>query len=261
MTFSFHCNAMTPLWLREGHIDILNGLVDFGCTLIADSHAIDAGLPERKLHGFLPVLTVERALANKLHGDYAHSFFANFCYVADNFGDVPQPWRGVILRVHALALVIYPDHSEVEPVIPRHLTQRGRPMDRRTMAHDHLPRFRLQNRVLPPRRIGWPGSGVLPMQQHDVEILCIRQLAQLVPFLLRIHPIARGHFRHQLIAVPWNALQRYAEHLVHFAIRLGGLEKADAAVVGIPHQARKSILPEFSLYLAAEAAGTKGKPG
>src|SRR5215469_3765634 len=164
MTFSFPCNAVTALWLREGHIDILNGLVDFGCALIANSHAIDAGLPERKLHSFLPVLTVERALANKLHGDYAHSFFANFCYVADNFGDVPQPWRGVILRVHALALVIYPDHRDVEPAIPRYPSQRGQPVDRRSVADDHLLRFRVHNGVLPSSRIGRPGSGVLPMQ-------------------------------------------------------------------------------------------------
>jgi aryl-alcohol dehydrogenase-like predicted oxidoreductase len=76
---------------------------------------------------------------------------------------------------------------------------------------------------------------------------------KLVEFLLRAHAVASGHLGHQLIAVPRETLQSDAQHPVHLAVRLGGLEEANAAVVGMAHQARKPLLPEFALNLAAEA--------
>ena len=74
------------------------------------------------------------------------------------------------------------------------------------------------------------------MQQHHVEVIGIRELAQFVDLLLRIHAFARRHLRHEPVAIARNALQRHAEHLVHLAIGFGGLEEANAAVVGVADQ-------------------------
>src|SRR5207244_4200444 len=51
-----------------------------------------------------------------------------------------------------------------------------------------------------------------------------------------------------------------AQHLVHLAIRLSCLEEANAAIVGIAHQPRETVLAEFALHLAAEAPCAKRKP-
>jgi hypothetical protein len=91
------------------------------------------------------------------------------------------------------------------------------------------------------------------VQQQDVEVIRVRQRAQLVDFLLRAHTVLGGHLGHQLIAVPRNTLQGDAQHLVHLTVRLGGLEEANAAVVGMSHQAREPLLPEIALNPAAEA--------
>src|SRR6185295_1433144 len=47
------------------------------------------------------------------------------------------------------------------------------------------------------------------------------------------------------------------QHLVHLTVRLGGLEEANAAVVGMAHQARETLLPELALNPAAEAPRAK----
>src|SRR5580765_824930 len=100
---------------------------------------------------------------------------------------------------------------------------------------------------------------MLPVQEHDVEVFGIREFAQLVEFFLGIHALAGGDLGHQAVTVTWEALQGYAEHPVHLAIRLGSLEEANAAVVGIAHQSRKPVLSQVALYLAAEASGAKGE--
>ena len=101
---------------------------------------------------------------------------------------------------------------------------------------------------------------MLPVQQHDVEVIGVRELAQLVDLLLRIHAFAGGDLRHQPVAVARNALQRDAQHSVHVAVGLGGFEEADAAVVGVAHQPREAVLSQVALHLAAEGAGAEREP-
>src|SRR5947207_8140904 len=101
---------------------------------------------------------------------------------------------------------------------------------------------------------------MLPVQQHDVEILRVRQLALLVKFLLRILAVVGGHFRHKLISLTRNALQSDAQHLVHLTVRFGCLEEANTTIVGIAHQPREPILSEIALHLAAEAPCAESQP-
>ena len=174
-------------FLRKCRVDVCNGFVDLGRALVADGHAIDARIPERELHRLLPVFAVECAFADELHGDHAHSFFAHFLHVLDDFGDIPQALRVVVLGVHALALVIHPDHGDVEPLVSRDPAQRGQAVDRRAVTHDRPSSIRLPESRPASGGVGRPGCGVLPVQQHDVEIVGVRQLAQLVEFFLRDH--------------------------------------------------------------------------
>ena len=91
------------------------------------------------------------------------------------------------------------------------------------------------------------------MQQHDVEVVGLRHPAQLVDLILRIHAVVRGDLGHQPIAIARNTLQGHAQHLVHSAVRLGRLEEADTALVGMAHQPRELFLPQVALYLPGEA--------
>src|SRR5580700_5968434 len=243
--------------LGESQIQILDGLVDLRRVLVADGNAIDTGVPERESHSRLAVLTVERTFSRKFHADYAHSFFAYLLDVVDNFGDVAQSVGTVILGVHSDALVIHPDHGDIEPLVSRDLAQRWKPVNRRAVTYNSLFRLSFQNSILPPARVCGPGRGMLPVQQHDVEVFGIREFAQLVEFLLRIHDWPGGHLRHDAIAIARNALQGHAEHPVHLAVRLSRLEEANAVVVGVSHQPRKPVLSQVALHLAAEAAGAK----
>ena len=101
--------------------------------------------------------------------------------------------------------------------------------------------------VLPARCIGGPCGGVLPVQQHDVEVFGVGLLAQLVELRLRIDAVVRGHLGHEPVAIPRNALERHAQHLLHVAIGFGGFKETDAAVVGVAHQARKLVLAKVAL--------------
>lgn len=99
-----------------------------------------------------------------------------------------------------------------------------------------------------------------PVHQHHVEVIGIRQLAQFVDLFSRIYPFAGRHFRHQPVAIAWNALQGYAEHLMHFAVGFGGLKKADAPVVRVAHEPGELFLPQISLHLPAERSSAKRQP-
>ena len=109
--------------------------------------------------------------------------------------------------------------------------------------------LRFQNPVLPAHRVRGPRSHVLVVQQHHVEVIGIRQLAQLIDLLLRIHAFARRHLGHQPVRIARNALQRHAQHLVHLAVSLGGLEEANAPVVRMADQLGELVLPQFALRL------------
>src|SRR5437773_1305107 len=207
------------------------------------------------------VLAVERALSRQLHADYAHPLCADLFDVRDNLAYVTQPVCVVILAFHLRALMVHPDHGEVEPLVSRYLAQCRKTVNRRAVAYDNPLRLSFQNSILPPARVCWPSRGMLPVQQHYVEVLRIRQFTQLVEFLLRIHALPGGHLRHKPIAVAWNALQGDSEHPVHLAVRLSRLKEANALVVGVTHQPGKSVLSQIALYLAAEAACAKGEAG
>jgi len=101
---------------------------------------------------------------------------------------------------------------------------------------------------------------MLPVQEHDVEVFGIREFAQLVEFLLRIHALVGGYLGHEAIAIAWDSLQGHAEHPVHLTVRLGSFEEANAAVVGVAHQPGKPVLSQVALNLAAEACLCQGKP-
>src|SRR5689334_18795678 len=47
---------------------------------------------------------------------------------------------------------------------------------------------------------------------------------------------------------------------MHPAVRFGGLEEADAAVISVPDQPVKLILAKLSLHSSAECAGAEGEP-
>src|SRR5580700_5391328 len=98
------------------------------------------------------------------------------------------------------------------------------------------------------------------MHQHNVEVIGIRQLAQLIDLFLRIHPFARRHFGHQPVRIARNALQRHAQHLVHVAVSLRGFEEANAAVVRVAHQPGELILPQLALRSPADGPGAEREP-
>jgi len=98
---------------------------------------------------------------------------------------------------------------------------------------------------------------VLPVQEHDVEIFGVRELAQFVDLLQRVAVLTRGHLRHQPVAIPRNAFQRQAEHAVHIAVGLGGLKEANAAIVGVAHQSRELVLAQLALYFSAKCPGAE----
>src|SRR5690606_25091697 len=105
-----------------------------------------------------------------------------------------------------------------------------------------------------------PRRRVLPVKEHDVEVVRAGEPAELVELLLRVDTIAGRHLRHDLVALAGQALQGDAEHSVHLAVGLGRLEEADAAVVGMAHEPREAVLSERTLYPSAETARAERKP-
>ena len=243
--------------LGERKIQIFDGFVNLGGVFVADGNAIDACVFEGESHGRLAVFPVEHTFAYKLHADDAHAGFAGLLDVGDHFGDVAQSVGVVIFGVHSDALVIHADHGDVEPFVSGDLAQRGKAVNGRAVTYDGFPRLSFENSVLPFAGIRGPSRGVLPVQQHDVEVFGVREFAQLVEFLLRIHAWPRGHLRHDAIAVAREALEGDAEHPVHVGVRLSRLEEAYAVVVRVAHQPRKPVLSQVALHLAAEAARAK----
>src|SRR5436853_7784891 len=74
--------------LRKCRVDVLDGFVDFGGALVADGHAIDAGISEGKLHCLLPVFAVEGAFAYDLHRNHVHAFLSYYFHVRGVYGYV-----------------------------------------------------------------------------------------------------------------------------------------------------------------------------
>src|SRR5436305_6355205 len=128
------------------------------------------------------------------------------------------------------------------------------------MRADDLSLLRLKDAVLPALRSLRPVGRVLPMQQHDVKVLSLRSLPQLFELGLRINPLMeRSHLAHQLIAVARQAFKRLAQHCRR-VVGLGRLKEADAAIIGIAHQARELLLPQRGLYRTAVRPSSEGQP-
>src|SRR5437762_10580937 len=93
----------------ERQIQIFDGFVDLSGVFVADGNAIHSGVAESEPHSGLAVFTIECALADQLHADYAHPCFTGLLNVGDNFWDVTQTVGAIVLSVHAFALVIHTD--------------------------------------------------------------------------------------------------------------------------------------------------------
>ena len=84
-------------------------------------------------------------------------------------------------------------------------------------------------------------------------------LAKLIDLGSGIAGGGRAVLRHELVAVARDALERDGQHLRHAVIAFGGLEEADAAVVGVADEPGELRLPELTLHAAAEGAGSKSE--
>ena len=104
-----------------------------------------------------------------------------------------------------------------------------------------------------------PIRGVLPVEQHDVEVLGLRGAAHVVEALARVGVRVGGDLGHELIALTGKRLQRFAEHRGR-DVGFGGLEEADAAVVGVVDEAVELLLAERGLHVAVVGAGAEGEP-
>src|SRR5262249_12817736 len=95
---------------------------------------------------------------------------------------------------------------------------------------------------------------------HDIEVVGARELTQLIDLLLRIHSFARRHLGHQPVGIARNALQSRAQHLMHLAVTLGGLEKANAPIIRVAHQPGELLLPQFALRSPAKCPSAESEP-
>ena len=175
--------------LNECEIQIVDGFVDLPGVFETNRHAIDSGLLEGESHRCLAIfVTREGSITHKLHADHPHSRFAGLLDVSHNLCDIARPSGVVVLGVHVCAFVVHSDHGHFEPFVSRDLAQRREPVNRGAVTYDGLSRLGFQNSILPAARVDGPGGGVLPVEQHNVEVIGLRQLAQLVEFLQGIRP-------------------------------------------------------------------------
>src|ERR1041385_5938145 len=116
------------------------------------------------------------------------------------------------------------------------------------MRANDLSLLCFENSVLPAFRSLWPVGRVLPVQQHDVEIRCLRSTAQLVELGLRFNVLVEGsYFAHQLIAVSRQTFEGLAQHCRR-RVSFGRFKKAYAVVVGIADQPCELLLSQSGLY-------------
>src|SRR6266404_4266478 len=244
--------------LGQSQVEVLDGFVDFGGVFVPDGDAVDSGIAEGETHGGFTVFAIERAFSGEFHADDAHTVLANLLDVGNDLGNIAGTAGVVVLRVHAFPFVIHANHGDLKKLVVGHLTQRRQTMNRSATAQDNLFGLRFENAVLPASGVGRPGGSVLPVQKHDVEIVRVGELTQLVEFFSGIYAIVeRGDLGHDAVGISRNAFQGDAQHAVHFPVGLGGFKEADAAVVGIANEISKSILTEIPLNLAAERTGAK----
>ena len=99
-------------------------------------------------------------------------------------------------------------------------------------------------------------DGVLPVEQHDVEVFGLRGAAELVEACEGIAFVERSHLGHELIAIARKGLERLAEH-GGSRVSLRGFEEADAMIVGIGDEAAEFLLAECGLDLAVIGTGSE----
>src|SRR5438477_8821176 len=87
----------------ERQIQIFDGFIDLSGVFVADSNAIHSGVAESEPHSGLAVFTIECALADQLHADYAHPCFTGLLDLADDLRHIAETVRGVVLCIHSRA--------------------------------------------------------------------------------------------------------------------------------------------------------------
>ena len=97
------------------------------------------------------------------------------------------------------------------------------------------------------------------MQQENVDVLRAQLPAKLINLGSGIAGSGRAVFRHELVAVARDALERDGEHLWHAVITFGGLEEANAAVIRVTDKPGELRLPKLTLHAAGEGAGSKSE--
>ena len=74
-------------------------------------------------------------------------------------------------------------------------------------------------------------------------------LRKVVDLDLRVNVSVGGDLGHQTIAIAGNSRRAMpSEHSVHFGIGFGGLEEADAVVVGVADRLGEGFRPEAALH-------------
>src|SRR5579871_794007 len=244
----------------ESQIEILDSLVNFGGVLVANRDAIHARIVEREAHGSFAVLARgKRAFTDQLHTNDAEALGLHLPGVLHHFADIAWAAGVVVPGVHLGAFVIHADHGDLQPIVAGSAAERGQTVHGGPTADDDFLRLGFLNSILPAFGAVRPSAYVLVMHQHHVEVIGVRLFAQFVNFGGRIDTIARRDLRHQAIRVARHTLECDAEHFVHFAIGLGGLEETDTVVVGVAHEPGELVLPEVALHLAAVGSGAEGE--
>ena len=193
-----------PIWrlrrygevsLGEGGVEVVDGLVDFLRVLESDGDGVDTGVLEGELHGSgaIGVAVGELTAADEFHADDAHALAVHLFDVLDNFTDVV----GIVVvvpggAVHARASVVHADHGDLEPLVAGHLTEGGQAVHRGAAGADGLLVLLGEDAVLPALGCGGPVIGVLPMEEHDVEVVGLSSAQHVVEALCGIDAFVGG---------------------------------------------------------------------
>ena len=90
-----------------------------------------------------------------------------------------SPTAGAVgdLSVHAGAVVVAADHGDLEPLVAGDLAEGGQAVDGGSAGDDDFLLLRFLDAVGPAEGIAGPGGRVLPVEEHDVEVFGLGELA------------------------------------------------------------------------------------
>ncbi len=248
--------------LCEGEVQVVDGFVDLVGVFVADCNAVNACMAEGEAHGLLAVGAVgKRAFADQLHADDAHSGGARLMDMRYNLAHIAGHVPTVGFVVHLHALVVHADHGDVEPFVAGNLPQRLQPVDRGAVGANGIARLSFEYCVLPAQAVHRPGCAGLDMQQHDIEVVGIAVLAQLVELLRRVGVVGGLHLGHEPVAVAGEAFEGHAEHLLRRSVGFRGLKEANAVIIGVVDQPGELLLAELLLHRSAVGSGAEGETG